>query len=213
MQMRVRGFPANSRVLACDTEGGPQQVHGRGAKETATLALGRILWASSALRVARSRGVCEPWRVTGVVIVEVPKERLDELEPLWRALHDHHDEVSPHLHERKRPYDRSWESRRQSERALLQSEPGSFALAALKDDRYVGYAFVRIRPGVGFAATWTISDPYAELYTLSVLPACRGQLIGSALMDAVESRLRELRVADMIIGVVATNLAAIEFYE
>ena len=109
----------------------------------------------------RLAGVCEPWRVPGVVMVEVPEERLDELEPLWRA--------------------------------LLQSEPGSFALAALKDDRYVGYAFVRIRPGAGFAATWTISDPYAELYTLSVLPECRGALIGSGLMDAVESRLRDLR--------------------
>jgi ribosomal protein S18 acetylase RimI-like enzyme len=32
-------------------------------------------------------------------------------------------------------------------------------------------------------------------------------------MDAVESRLRELGIADMIIGVVATNVAAIEFYE
>jgi ribosomal protein S18 acetylase RimI-like enzyme len=151
--------------------------------------------------------------VASAVIVEVPGERLDELEPLWHALHDHHDEVSPHLRDRKRSYERSWESRRQSERALLRSEPGSFVLAAAEDDRYVGYAFVRLRPGAGFASTWAISDPYAELYTLSVLPECRGQLIGSALMDTVESRLRELGIADMVIGVVATNVAAIEFYE
>jgi ribosomal protein S18 acetylase RimI-like enzyme len=151
--------------------------------------------------------------VADVAIVEVPEERMAQLESLWGALHNHHDEVSPHLRDRKRPYEHSWKSRRESERALLQSEPGSFVLAAVKDDRYVGYAFVRIRPGAGFAATWTISDPYAELYTLSVLPECRGQLIGSALMDAVESRLRELRIADMIIGVVATNARAIDFYE
>jgi len=138
---------------------------------------------------------------------------MDDLESLWRSLHDHHDGVSPHLRDRKRPYERSWESRRQSERALLKSEPGSFVLAAQNDDRYIAYAFVRIRSGAGFAATWTISDPYAELYTLSVLPECRRQLIGSALMDAVEARLRKLRIADMIIGVVATNVAAIEFYE
>jgi len=101
--------------------------------------------------------------VADVVIVEVSEERMDDLESLWRTLHDHHDDVSPHLRDRKRPYERSWESRRQSERALLKSEPGSFVLAAQKDDRYVGYAFVRIRSGAGFAATWTISDPYAEL--------------------------------------------------
>lgn len=151
--------------------------------------------------------------MAGATIFEVPKERLDELEPLWRALYDHHLALSPHLRERERAYERSWESRRHGERALLKSEPGSFVLAAVKDDRYVGYAFVRIRPGAGFTTTWTISDPYAELYTLSVLPECRGALIGSELMDAVESRLRELRIADMIIGVVATNIAAIEFYE
>ena len=52
-----------------------------------------------------------------------------------------------------------------------------------------------------------------RLYTLSVLPECREQLIGSALMDAVERRLRALRIGDMIIGVVATNARAIEFYE
>ena len=147
------------------------------------------------------------------MIVDVSEEHLDELEPLWRALHDHHNEVSPHLRDRKRPYDCSWESRRQSERTLLRSEPGSFVLAAVEGDRYVGYAFVRIRPAAGFAATWTISDPYAELYTLSVLPERRGQLIGSALTDAVESRVRELGIADMVIGVVATNVVAIEFYK
>jgi ribosomal protein S18 acetylase RimI-like enzyme len=157
--------------------------------------------------------VCEPSCVAGAEIVEVSQEQMDELEPLWRALYDHHDEISPHLRDRRRPYERSWKLRRQSERALLQSEPGSFVLAAVNQGRYVGYAFVRVRPGAGFAATWTISDPYAELYTLSVLPECRRQLTGSALMDAVETRLRELDIADMIIGVVATNVAAIGFYE
>jgi len=116
----------------------------------------RSPWAPSDPRLA---GVCESSRVAGAVIVKVPEARLDELEPLWRALHDHHHEVSPHLRDRERPYERSWESRRQSERALLQSERGSFVLAALKDDRYVGYAFVRIRLGAAFAASWTISDP------------------------------------------------------
>ena len=52
-----------------------------------------------------------------------------------------------------------------------------------------------------------------RLYTLSVLPECREQLIGSALMDAVERRLRALRIGDMIIGVFPTNARAIEFYE
>jgi hypothetical protein len=76
--------------------------------------------------------------VARVAIVEVPEERLDELEPLWRALYDHHDEVSPHLQDHRRRYEHSWESRRESERALLRSEPASFVLAAVTARRYFG---------------------------------------------------------------------------
>jgi ribosomal protein S18 acetylase RimI-like enzyme len=86
-------------------------------------------------------------------------------------------------------------------------------LAARQDERYLGYAFVRVRPGAGFAASWRFSHPLAELATLAVLPAYRGRGIGSELMDAVEARLRERGIADLAIGVVATNVHAMGFYE
>ena len=72
---------------------------------------------------------------------------------------------------------------------------------------------MRVRSGVGFTASWSVSDPLADLATLSVLPEFRGRGIGSALMDAVESRLRKMGIADMAIGVIATNREAVPFYE
>jgi hypothetical protein len=40
-------------------------------------------------------------------------------------------------------------------------------LAAQDADRYIGYAFVRVRSGTGFADSWSVSDPLAELATLA----------------------------------------------
>jgi len=147
------------------------------------------------------------------VIVDIPQGRLGQLEPLWRALYDHHNAVTPHLSERSRPFELAWQSRRQTERKWLQAEPDSFVIAAQETDRIVGYAFVRVRSAVGFAESWSVSDPLADLATLSVLPEFRGQGIGSALMDAVETRLREIGIPDMAITVIATNSEAIPFYE
>jgi len=147
------------------------------------------------------------------VVVPVPQDRLDDLQPVWRALYEHHTALSPHLRDREVPFEQAWESRREIERQWFAAEPESFVLAAQNTDRYVGYAFVRVRPGAGFAASWTASDPLAELAILVVLPEMRGQGIGSMLLDAVETRLRELGIEDMLIGVITTNTEAMRLYE
>ena len=147
------------------------------------------------------------------VVVPVPQDRLDDLQPVWRALYEHHTALSPHLRDREVPFEQAWESRRQIERQWLAAEPESFVLAVQGTDRYVGYAFVRVRPGAGFAASWTASDPLAELAIFVVLPEMRGQGLGSMLLDAVETRLRELGIEDMLIGVITTNTDAMRLYE
>jgi ribosomal protein S18 acetylase RimI-like enzyme len=151
--------------------------------------------------------------VAKAAIDELPKDDLGDLEPLWRAFYDHHIDVTPHLGDRVRPFHEAWESRRATETRWLDSEPGSFVLAARQRDRYLGYAFVRVRSSAGFAASWRFSDPLAELATLAVMPAYRGRGVGSELMDAVEARLQERGIADLIIGVIATNIDAMGFYE
>jgi ribosomal protein S18 acetylase RimI-like enzyme len=157
--------------------------------------------------------MCHAFRVSSWRIVPVPEGCFDNQEPLWRALYDHHNQVTPHLHDRSRTFEQSWPSRRRTERRWLESEPDSFVLAAQEDDRYIGYALVRIRSSSGFADSWTFSDPLAFLATLVVLPSQRGQGIGSALMDAVEAKLSEMGITDMIIEVVTTNTDAIRLYE
>jgi ribosomal protein S18 acetylase RimI-like enzyme len=147
------------------------------------------------------------------VVVPVPQDRLDDLQPVWRALYEHHTALSPHLRDREVPFEQAWESRREIERQWFTAEPESFVLAARDTDRYVGYAFVRVRPGAGFAASWTASDPLAELAILVVLPEMRGQGVGSMLLDEVEARLCELGIEDMLIGVITTNTDAMRLYE
>jgi ribosomal protein S18 acetylase RimI-like enzyme len=152
--------------------------------------------------------------VPELTIVPVPEGRFEDLKPLWRALYDHQTGLSPHLRDREVPFERAWESRRDLEREWFGAEPQSFVLAAQDGGaRYVGYAFVRILSGEGFAVSWSASRPLAELITLVVVPVARGRGVGSKLLDAVEARLRELGVEDMVIGVLSTNTEAIRLYE
>jgi len=151
--------------------------------------------------------------VSEFAVVSVPEDRLDDLQPVWRALYEHHTALTPHLRDREVPFEHAWRSRREIERGWFASEPESFVLAAQETDRYVGYAFVRARAGAGFAASWSASDPLAELAILVVLPEMRGQGIGSMLLDAVEARLREHMIEDMTIGVITTNTEAMRLYE
>jgi ribosomal protein S18 acetylase RimI-like enzyme len=146
-------------------------------------------------------------------IVSVAPERLDDLQPLWRALYEYQVALTPHLRDRVRPYEQAWEEHQRIEAELLASEPDSFVLAAEELDRYVAYAFVRIRPDARFAVSWSASNPLAELAILAVLPEARGQGIGTMLLDAVEVRLRGLQIEDMVIDVITTNTDAMRLYE
>jgi GNAT superfamily N-acetyltransferase len=146
-------------------------------------------------------------------VTAVAPDSLDDLEPLWRALYEHHQALTPHLKDRERPFEQAWSIRRRIEREWLKTEPQSFVLAARDPDRIVGYAFVRVRAAATYAASWTTSDPLADLTTLAILPELRGRGIGSTLLGAVDARLRELAVGDMTIDVVTTNIDAMRLYE
>jgi len=146
-------------------------------------------------------------------IVAVPQDSLDDLEPLWRALYEHHQALTPHLRNRERAFEQAWPIRRRIEREWLVAEPQSFVLAAHDSDRYVGYAFVRVRSAATYAASWRTSDPLADLATLAILPELRRRGVGLALLEAVEARLHDLGIEDMAIDVITTNTDAIGFYE
>jgi len=147
-----------------------------------------------------------------IVIVRIPAQRLDELEPLWAALYQHQASLTAHLDDRARPLAESWRSRRALEQQWLEEAPDSFVLGAELDGRLAGYAFVRILDEE-VAVSWSVSSPHADLTTLSVLPELRGRGIGGMLMKAVHDELRRLGVGDLTIGVITTNSDAMRLYE
>ncbi len=145
-------------------------------------------------------------------IVSLPMDRMEELQPVWRSLYEHHLTLTPHLADRAQPFERAWRARQRIEAEWAASGEELFVLAAEAPEGYVGYALVRVRAGSDFAASWSASERLAELVILAVLPDWRGRGVGSALLDAVEARLRELDVQDMVISVVTTNDDAMRLY-
>lgn len=156
--------------------------------------------------------LCQASWVPDLQIIPLPPDRMEELQPVWRSLYEHHLALTPHLANRTQPFERAWQARRRIEDEWRARGEELFVLAAEAQDGYVGYALVRIRSGSDFAASWSASERLAELVILAVLPGWRGQGVGSALLDAVEARLRELSVRDMVISVVTTNDAAMRLY-
>jgi len=143
-----------------------------------------------------------------VQIFRAGRERLDEIGPLWKALHTYHASVASQLGE-MRPLDESWFRRRANYETWL-NETGAFMLIAEKDNKPVGYAFIHLKEG---SVTWQTADCVAELETLSVLPEFRNLGIGSALMKAIYSELRTEGARELSVSVVSTNVKAIHFYE
>lgn len=132
---------------------------------------------------------------------------LDEVRPVWLALLAHHAEL-PDAPDALAPQD-SWPRRRANYVEWL-GLPDSFLALARQDERSVAYALVAVRSGGD--DTWRTGDRIAEVETLSVLPECRGQGIGSQLLDAVDAELDRLGVADLQIAAVHSNTAAIRLY-
>ncbi len=136
---------------------------------------------------------------------------LDQLEPLWNALQEHHARITPALGERapKRPTPEAWRIRRAKYERWL-GDPDTFFVIASIDGGPVGYAFVTV--GLPYAS-WDAGEGLAELETLSVLSERRGGGVGAALLGAAWARLEEIGVEDMQITTTVTNVDAQRFYE
>lgn len=143
-------------------------------------------------------------------IEELAPTDLDVLEPLWTALHDHHSRITPVLgHAEARDREAAWRKRR-SKYELWFEDPRAFALVARRGETPVGYAFVTVNPGF---ASWASGEDVAELETLSVVPEERNGGVGTALVDAVENRLRATGITEMTITSAVTNIDSHRFYE
>jgi ribosomal protein S18 acetylase RimI-like enzyme len=141
-------------------------------------------------------------------IIRAGRDRIDDLEPLWKELHVHHAAITPHFGPARSPED-SWRRRKANYLSWFE-DPGTFILIAEIENRPIGYAFVRF---IASSETWCTSDRVAEIETLSVLPDFRGSGLGSALMAAIYSELEKEGVKEISLAVVATNADALRFYE
>ena len=135
------------------------------------------------------------------------------LEPLWVSVHHRHAESMPEL----APYvddARTWAERRALYAGLL-GRPGTVLLLARAGGEVVGYGLAHVMPAAGswVGDTWQTGERVGEIESLAVLPAWRGQGIGTRLLDGLEAALAGAGVADLVIGVLPGNTAAIRLYQ
>lgn len=144
-------------------------------------------------------------------IVRAGDERIGDLEPLTRELHDHHLTVDPGIPGiPPRDADAWWAIRRERYAEWLGHEGAFLLIAEDPEGRAAGYAMVSFHDRDDSHAT---GDRFAELHSLVVAEGLRGRGIGGRLLRAVYREVRAAGVEEMIIGVLATNEAAMRLYE
>jgi ribosomal protein S18 acetylase RimI-like enzyme len=141
-------------------------------------------------------------------IVRGDASRIDELEPLWLALREHHGSITEHWGP-LRTTDESWARRRRNYADIL-AEGGSLHLA-VDDGVVVGHAVCEREEGG--SPTWTWPHDFLAIVDLIVLPEARGHGIGTLLLRAVEADAAARGVAAVDLMVAAPNEAARRFYE
>lgn len=146
-----------------------------------------------------------------VVMQRLHADQIDLLEELWLTLHRHHQavgaELSPYVDDAQ-----SWKKRREFYLDCF-AQPGSFAWGAYAGQTLVGYALVRVeRASTMWTDTWVAADTTAEIESLIVDPAHRGNGIGTRLMDAIDEELARLEITDVVVGALPGNAQVLELY-
>lgn len=146
-----------------------------------------------------------------VQILEAGVERLDDVESLWRGMHEYNAEVVGEAREVAplRPAGDAWKRRRiVFERWMRAGE--AWLLIAEREGSPVGFAFFRICD-----SDWSFetNERMGELEALSVQPELRRWGIGSLLMEQLERRLSAAGVNFIGLTVIAGNEDALRLYE
>jgi ribosomal protein S18 acetylase RimI-like enzyme len=136
---------------------------------------------------------------------------IERLEPLWRAMWEHHSSLPamPGV----RSLEDSWSHRRHEyEEWLGGPDATRYALLlAERDGAAVGYAMVSVGGG---AATWgALGERTAEIESLSVLGAERGSGVGKALVESAVAFAREHGAGSVLVAAAHSNEDALRFYE
>ena len=141
-------------------------------------------------------------------IVRGDPSRIDDAQPLWLALREHHASITGHWGP-LRPPDESWSRRRKDYEEML-AEGGALFLAE-EDGRVVGLAMCEQEQGR--SPTWAWPPDFLAVVDFIVLPDARRAGVGEALMRACEQEARDRGVAALDLMVAAPNELALRFYE
>jgi ribosomal protein S18 acetylase RimI-like enzyme len=135
---------------------------------------------------------------------------IQRLEPLWRAMLEHHRAIQGDSWP-VRPPDESWRRRRQQYRTWLDDGTALLFVAESTDAaELLGYLVcLLVEPG----STFDLGLEYGNVDSLSVAPEARGGGVGGRLLEACRATLREREVAYWSIGVLAGNDGAQRLYE
>jgi ribosomal protein S18 acetylase RimI-like enzyme len=143
-----------------------------------------------------------------LVLAPLDVEGIDRVHELWLELHRHHRLGSPV------PLvaddELSWTARRRLYVDWL-SGGSAFGLIAERDGRDLGYAFCTLHDGPD--DTFPVGAQFADVFSLSVTSAARGEGIGSALLDEVDRELERRSIHAVRISVLAGNERAQRLYE
>jgi GNAT superfamily N-acetyltransferase len=141
-----------------------------------------------------------------VTVARAGVEAVDDLRPLFLALHRHHRSVAelPLVSD-----DEAWRARRATYLAWF-AEGRALLFVASAHETPVGYALVVWHEGVD--DTFPLAPRYAEVYTLSVAEDTRGAGVGGRLLDAVDEALADEGDPPLAIAVMAGNTDALRFY-
>jgi GNAT superfamily N-acetyltransferase len=141
-----------------------------------------------------------------VIVAPAGVEAVDDLRPLFLALHRHHRSLVelPLV-----PDDEAWRARRATYLEWF-DEGRALLFVARAQDTPVGYALVVWHEGAD--DTFPLAPRYAELYTLSVAEEVRRAGVGGRLLDAVDDALADEGDPALVIAVMAGNADALRFY-
>jgi ribosomal protein S18 acetylase RimI-like enzyme len=147
-----------------------------------------------------------------MAIERVGAERIDEVGPLYVALHQHHAAVRPQLAGAPaRDAEESWRRRRGRYHGWL-AQPGAFALLARHADggAAVGFAIVTVEDAYD---SWDCGERIGEVHDIALLPEARGAGLGGALLARVAAELAADGVSHYRLLVLDGNDDAVRFYE
>ncbi|RNL81935.1 GNAT family N-acetyltransferase [Halostreptopolyspora alba] len=137
---------------------------------------------------------------------------IDELAGLWRAVHERHTAVAPHLEDviTSVDADEAWRRRRRQYLDWL-SDPDTLAVVAERDRDPVGYAMVTVRTSQ--QGSWDRGERVGVVQTLAVPEEYTGTGVGSGLLEEVRRQLGSLGIREIELSALATSSDDIQFLE